>query len=142
MSHDEAAASIARGKAELEAALDVQVRWFRPPYGAHDLRIWRAARSLGMDVMLWGPSLHDWAQETREQRWSKISARPGDIVLGHDGIAGAMDGAGTDAPPPNLDRAKWAGEVLEHYRTQGLTSITASEAARRGKTVRGARWTK
>ncbi len=142
LSHDEAAASIARGKAEVEAALDVKIRWFRPPYGAHDLRIWRAARSLGMDVMLWGPSLHDWAQETREQRWSKISARPGDIVLGHDGIAGAMDGVGADAPAPDLDRARWAGEVLEHYRTQGLTSITASEAARQGKAVRGARWTK
>ncbi|MFT3945104.1 MAG: polysaccharide deacetylase family protein [Ancrocorticia sp.] len=142
LSHSEAAASIVRGKAELEAALDVQVRWFRPPYGAHDLSIWRAARSAGMDVMLWGPTLHDWAQETREQRWSKISARPGDIVLGHDGIAGAMDGASADAPPPNLDRARWAGEVLEHYRSQGLTSITVSEAARQGKAVRGARWTR
>ncbi len=142
LSPADAAASIARGKVELESALDVPIRWFRPPYGAHDLRIWRTARALGMDVMLWGPSLHDWAEETREQRWSKINARPGDIVLGHDGIAGAIDGAGDDALPPNLDRAQWAGEVLEHYRSQGLTSITVSEAARRGKAVRGARWTR
>lgn len=136
----EVAASIARGKVELESALDVQIRWFRPPYGAHDFRTWRTVRALGMDVMLWGPSLHDWAQESREERWTNVTARPGDIVLGHDGIAGVLDGA-SDPLPPTIDRAQWAGEVLEHYRAQGLTSITVSEAARRGKAVRGARWT-
>lgn len=67
--------------------------------------------------MLWGPSLHDWAQETGEERWTNVTARAGDIVLGHDGIAGVLDGVVT-LFRQLIDRAQWAGEVLEHYRAQ------------------------
>jgi len=141
LSRTEARSALVEGKAELETALGVNVRWFRPPYGAHDLRIWRLVRSLGMDMVLWGPSLHDWAQTTPKERWSRIEAQPGDIVLGHDGLACEIDGAMDEPTPPDLDRAQWAGEVLQHYRSCGLTSITVSEAFDRGKAVRGARWT-
>ncbi len=136
----QAATAIALGKAELEAELEVSVRWYRPPYGAHDLRIWRTVRSLGMEMVLWGPSLHDWAVMSEAQRWRGVGARPGDIVLGHDGLAGAMDGV-DDPPPPDLDRPQWARQVIRHYRDQGLAPVTLGTALQQGRRVRGARWT-
>lgn len=137
----EAFESITRAKAELEGTLDVEVRWFRPPYGAHDLRVWRHVRSLGMQLVLWGPSLHDWTDLPAERRWAGAQAKAGDIVLGHDGLAGALDGV-DDPPPPDLDRAGWARQVLAAYRDQGLRSVTISEALASGRPVRGARWTR
>lgn len=139
---DDVSASVARGKTEVESALNVQIRWFRPPYGAHDLRIWRLVRSLGMDTILWGPSLSDWAQIESDERWQRAAGRPGDIVLGHDGLANVSDGVMNEPLPPSLDRAAWAGEVLRRYREQGLTSVTVSEAFDRGRPIRGARWTR
>jgi peptidoglycan/xylan/chitin deacetylase (PgdA/CDA1 family) len=136
----QAATSVTEGKKDLEAALGVRIRWFRPPYGAHDLRIWRTVRALGMQMVLWGPSLHDWAVMTEAERWRGIGAKPGDIVLGHDGIAGAIDGV--EAPPtPDLDRPAWAAQVIAHYASQGLSGVTLGDLARRGRPVRGARWT-
>ena len=137
----EAFDSITSGKAELEDALGVEVRWFRPPYGAHNLRIWRHVRSLGMQMVLWGPSLHDWTDLPAERRWAGARALAGDIVLGHDGLAGALDGV-DDPPPPDLDRAEWARQVLAAYRDAGLRSVTLSEALASGRPIRGARWTR
>lgn len=138
----QAAQSITRGKSEIEQMLGVQIRWFRPPYGAHNLNTWRAARSLGLQSVLWGPSLHDWTEMPLDQRLRGASARPGDIILGHDGLAGPGDGAMNEPVPPDLDRAEWAQEILRRYRSRGLSSITLSDADRRGNTVRGVRWTK
>lgn len=137
-----AAASIREGKARIEDALGVTLRWYRPPYGAHDLRIWRAARSLGLTIVLWGPSLHDWKDTTEEARWPALTAaRAGDILLGHDGLADQRDGAAGGPLPPDLDRAAWARTVLEYFQDRGWSSMTVGEAAATGKPLRGARWT-
>lgn len=137
----EAYTSLDTGKRELERFLGGSVAWYRPPYGAHDFRIWRHVRSLGMQLVLWGPTLRDSRDLDPESRWRGAKARPGDIVLAHDGVAGDLDGV-DDPPPAQLDRAGCALEAAERYRREGLTFATLSEMAATGRAVRGARWTK
>lgn len=137
----EAYSSLAVGKHALEQALGVSVFWYRPPYGAHNHRIWRQVRSMKMQMVLWGPTLRDSRILTPEERWQGAKARPGDIVLAHDGVAGSMDGA-DDPPPAEVDRVACSMAVAERYKSQGLAFATLSELASVGRATRGARWTK
>lgn len=135
----DAYSSLAVGKQQLEEALKVSIRWYRPPYGAHNIKLWRQVRSLGMQMVLWGPTLRDSKDLTSEERWRSAKAGPGDIVLAHDGVAGPMDGV-DDPPPAPIDRARCALEVVERHLGSGLAFSTLSELAAVGRPVRGARW--
>lgn len=133
--------SLQFGKAELEERLDVQVQWFRPPFGAHGLRVWREIGAAGMQCVLWGPSVLDWKRCTPQDRWARVlTTEPGDIVLAHDGIADDRDGV-PDADPPDLDRADWAEQVIRKLQSKGLTVGTLGRLAEIGTPVRGARFT-
>lgn len=133
--------SLRFGKAELEERLGVDVRWFRPPFGAHGLRIWREIRGAGMDCVLWGPSVLDWKRCTPQERWNRaLAAEAGDIVLAHDGIADDRDGV-PDSDPPDLDRADWAEQIVCKYQGRGLKVGTLGRLMVVGTPVRGARFT-
>lgn len=137
----EAYSRLVRAKQQLEGAMETSILWYRPPYGAHNLTLWRQVRSLGMQMVLWGPTLRDSVDLTAEERWRTATARPGDIVLAHDGVAGPMDGV-DDPPPAAIDRIGCLLEVVERYKSMGLTFSTLSQLAAVGRPVRGARWTK
>lgn len=137
----EAKRSITFAKAELGERLGVDIRWFRPPYGAHGPRIWRHIKDEGMEPVLWGPSLADWKHCEPSERWARAAAEPGDIVLGHDGIAGIRDGANDPEPPP-LDRAAWALDVIQSYQARDLTVGTVGALMKVGTPVKGARFTR
>lgn len=136
-----ALAAIAAGRAELEAAISGRVRWFRPPYGAQNLAIWRGVRRSGLDVALWGPSLWDWREASAGERTQRAlrEIRPGAIVLGHDGLADSSDGA-APVVPLRLDRSAWAAEMMGRYAELGLHSVTLSQLCASGRVVRGARF--
>jgi peptidoglycan-N-acetylglucosamine deacetylase len=60
---------------------------FRPPYGAFDDSVVRAARSLGMATVLWNVDPTDWGlpgTAAIEQRVLS-QVRPGSIIISHDG---------------------------------------------------------
>lgn len=141
LTYRDASSALAAGKCQLERALGVTVAWYRPPYGAHDFVLWRQVRSLGMQMALWGPTLRDSKDLTPDERWVSARARPGDIVLAHDGVAESMDGV-DDPPPAPIDRVGCALEAIERYLSIGLAFSTLSELATMGTPVRGARWTK
>lgn len=141
MSVPEAVTHVRAGLDELAGLAARPVRWFRPPYGAHGPRLWFAARRMGLEVVLWGPSLHDWSPGTPKQRWERARAQAGDIVLAHDGIADERDGV-SGAAPVGLDRAAWALEVVGRYHAAGLQVASLGEAVAAGRAVRGARWTR
>lgn len=131
----------ASARAELEDIAGSSVRWFRPPYGAQNFPAWRAARRAGMTSVFWGPSMWDWKDASREERLARAlaGARPGSIILAHDGLADERDGV-TSVVPPHLDRAAWAGEVISHYSRRGLRCASLQDVVSTGAPVMAARF--
>jgi peptidoglycan/xylan/chitin deacetylase (PgdA/CDA1 family) len=60
---------------------------FRPPYGAYDASVVRAARSLGLATVMWDVDPVDWARPGTAAIERRVLAqvRPGSIVISHDG---------------------------------------------------------
>ncbi|WP_051208116.1 polysaccharide deacetylase family protein [Propionicicella superfundia] len=137
----EARRSITFARAELSERLGTEVRWFRPPYGAQTVQVWQHVRREGMETVLWGPGLADTEQVAVAERRRRRRARPGDIVLGHDGVADRDDGV-DDPPPPALDRVAWALDAVREYQDGGLTVGTVGALLDAGTAVKGARFTR
>jgi peptidoglycan/xylan/chitin deacetylase (PgdA/CDA1 family) len=132
---------LAGARAELEDATGRPVRWYRPPYGRQTLRTWRALRSAGLTPVLWGPTTWDWKDVAPAERLVKavVGARPGAIVLAHDGFAGAEDAA-FDGPAPVLDRGVLIAGVLSRYAGLGLSARSYGEVLATGSPVRDFRF--
>jgi peptidoglycan/xylan/chitin deacetylase (PgdA/CDA1 family) len=133
----EVARLVRDGRAELEDAAGVPVRWFRPPYGRQTMRNWRAVLGAGLLPVLWGPTTWDWKDVSPEERVAKAMTGvvPGAIVLAHDGFAGPEDGA-CDGPPPQLDRGELISSVLQGYGERGLSALALRDALGTGSLVR------
>jgi peptidoglycan/xylan/chitin deacetylase (PgdA/CDA1 family) len=60
---------------------------FRPPYGAYDPAVVRAARALGLATVLWNVDPRDWALPGVRaiERQVLAQVRPGSIIISHDG---------------------------------------------------------
>jgi peptidoglycan/xylan/chitin deacetylase (PgdA/CDA1 family) len=115
----EVAGTLAGARAQLEDATGRPVRWYRPPYG----RTW------------------DWKDVAPAERLAKavVGARPGAIVLAHDGFAGAEDAA-VDGPAPVLDRGVLITGVLSRYADLGLSARSYGEVLATGSPVRDFRF--
>ncbi|PRY49345.1 polysaccharide deacetylase [Geodermatophilus tzadiensis] len=131
------------GRAELEDATGLPVRWHRPPYGRQTLATRRAVARAGLEPVLWGPSTWDWKDVPPADRIarSRLGLRPGAIVLAHDGTAGPDDLA-DDGPAPVLDRGALVAEVLAGYAERGLAARSLREVAQGGRLVRELRLTR
>ena len=86
--------SVARLRAELERtqeiirqATGIAPRWFRPPMGLSNPRVFRAARALGLTVLGWSARGLDTMLTEPERIVKRIVRRlePGAIILLHDG---------------------------------------------------------
>jgi peptidoglycan/xylan/chitin deacetylase (PgdA/CDA1 family) len=140
---DEVGGVLNGARAELEDVAGRQIRWYRPPYGRQTLRSWRVLRSTGLVPVLWGPTTWDWKDVEPAERLVKaaIGARPGAIVLAHDGFAGPDDRA-FDGPAPVLDRGALITGVLEQYGRLGLTARSFGEVLASGTALREARFSR
>jgi peptidoglycan/xylan/chitin deacetylase (PgdA/CDA1 family) len=60
---------------------------FRPPYGAYDGAVLRAAKSLGLATVTWDVDPRDWTRPGAGTIQARVlgQVRPGSIVLSHDG---------------------------------------------------------
>lgn len=121
------------GRSELEDLLGQRVRWFRPPYGRQSVGAWRAVRAVGLEPVLWGPTLQDWTPASQAERVAGglAGAAPGVVVLGHDGYAGPEDGV-DDGPRPDVDRGELTDRVLTAYAERGLRARSLGDALRLG----------
>jgi peptidoglycan/xylan/chitin deacetylase (PgdA/CDA1 family) len=74
---------------------------FRPPYGATNSRVKRVGASLGLTQTLWSVDPRDWADPSPSVICRRVvsNARPGSVVLLHDGT-----GANTDEALPCIIR--------------------------------------
>lgn len=80
------AAWLTEGRSTLESLVGLPVRWFRPPFGAQSLRTFRAARRVGLDVVVWQTDSGDWRPGSPAEVASRGLARlrRGGILLLHE----------------------------------------------------------
>ena len=128
---------MAKGLRSLEAASGVRVDLFRPPFGAQSLASYLAARSLGLEVVVWATMARDWEAAPYWQLADSAVAGvlPGDIVLLHDAFEPGPRGP---SQPPVIDRHQVTAEVCQRLRERNLTSVSIRELAASGKAVRTA----
>ncbi len=128
---------IHQGRAELEDLTGRSIRWFRPPYGKQTIRQWLQVRSCGLTSVSWGVDMADWRHVPQDDRVAAAlkTARPGAIVLGHDGFAGPDDGV-DDGPAPDVDRGDLARRLLTAYEERDLAGRSLGDALQQGVEVR------
>lgn len=141
LSRSDATQSLRQAAAELGAMSGQEVRWYRPPYGALSARAFVAVRQSGLVPVLWSATTWDWKDVTHAQRIDKArsGARPGSILLAHDGLLDALDGV-TGEPEVHCDRPKLIDEVLGGLREQGTGVGTVGAAIEEGAAVRSLRF--
>ncbi|HLT61571.1 MAG TPA: polysaccharide deacetylase family protein [Microlunatus sp.] len=128
---------------ELTELTGRQLRWFRPPYGRQTLANWRGIRAAGLSPVFWGPTTWDWRDLPQQQRVAKAmeGARPGAILLGHDGFAAVADGADADVTH-TLDRHDLIGQVLDRYRAKGWRGVSLGRALESGRPIIAGRFSR
>jgi len=119
---------------ELEDTIGREVRWFRPPYGGQSARTWQAICGTGLTPVVWTADLLDWMETTDEERLSGVleRARPGTIILAHDGFATAADGA-ADGDPPRIDRGRLSQGLIGIAQSKELTPGSLGQALAAGQ---------
>ena len=100
----------------LQQIIGTQVKLFRPPFGARRPAVFRIARELGLEPVLWNAMTSDWSEPSAERIAKKLTkkidslerrGRAANIVL-HDG--GHRDAAANREPSVTA-----AGLLLAHY---------------------------
>jgi peptidoglycan/xylan/chitin deacetylase (PgdA/CDA1 family) len=120
---------------QLQHVVGQPVRFFRPPFGAQSVATYLAARSCGLEVVVWGPYAEDWIENPPEA----VAARglkglmDGDVLLLHDGL---------EAPPgepiPTFDRMKAFELILDGLSARGLKAATVGDLIHGGRARRTA----
>lgn len=77
---------IKAGAAAIKAATGESPRWLRPPYGATNNTVYKAAQANGQAQALWSVDTLDWKDRNTDRvcRAAVDGAQPGAIILMHD----------------------------------------------------------
>ena len=68
--------------------LNIDVKYFRPPWGNTNLSTWKCVKNCGLKLILWNVMAEDWSGSTTSQKIAnKLLRRTknGDIICLHDG---------------------------------------------------------
>jgi peptidoglycan/xylan/chitin deacetylase (PgdA/CDA1 family) len=111
---------IGHGGDRIARITGVQPVWFRPPYGAMTGIAWREVRDRGLRVVNWDVDSLDWRQPGAKQIAANVlaAARPGSIVLMHDG---GGDRSQTVAALP---------EIITGLKAQGYVFVTVQDMSK------------
>ncbi len=114
------------GKSRLRTVVGSQIRWFRPPYGAQNLRTFALTRLSGMKVVVWSDDPNDWDDIDTSEIVDRAvrQAEPGAIVLLHDGWTPTP---GESESPPSRDKVDVVARILDGMEEAGFRSTTVSE---------------
>jgi peptidoglycan/xylan/chitin deacetylase (PgdA/CDA1 family) len=96
--------------------------FFRPPWGGRRPAVFRSARQLGLQPVMWNITGHDWKAPSPEHIEQKVGSkiRGGDVILLHDGGHAAF-GTDRSATVMATDR------VLGGYLAEGYQFVTIPE---------------
>jgi peptidoglycan/xylan/chitin deacetylase (PgdA/CDA1 family) len=75
------------GASAIKRATGVSPKWFRPPWGAMNSKVWKQTRKMGLHVALWDIDTRDWTRPGAKKIVSRATKRvdKGTIILMHDG---------------------------------------------------------
>ena len=134
LSADEVTRRTRVGRAELEDVAGVRVRWVRPPYGRQSPSTYRALKRAGVMPVLWGGTSRDSVETTAELRVASAvrAARPGLILLAHDGRAGTDDGV-DDGAIADFDRGELTSRILTAFAERGFAATSLERSLERGQ---------
>ena len=131
---------ICAARHDLEKVANIEIPWFRPPYGAQNFRSLSIVKVCGMQTVLWSVDSRDWKGLTREnplERSLKFLT-PGGILLLHDTPVGddeRDDNANGYVPKDELTRL-----FLTELGTRNLNPVSLPDLLNSGKPLRKAKF--
>lgn len=103
----------------LTSAIGEHSNLFRPPWGARRPGVFRLARQLGLEPVMWSVTGYDWSAPSAAYIEKKVTARVrgGDVILLHDGGHKAF---GTD----RSNTVKAVDALVTRYTSEGYELVT------------------
>jgi peptidoglycan/xylan/chitin deacetylase (PgdA/CDA1 family) len=132
--------SIQRTDAAIQAAAGVHTRLLRPPFGARDWIVMRAAQRLGYTVVMWSaPLARDWEYPSADLIAQRVLTEIGDgsIVVLHDGNRGLLCGAQHMSPHVCDRSADIAATqmIVDELKKRGYRFVTIPELISAGRAM-------
>jgi peptidoglycan/xylan/chitin deacetylase (PgdA/CDA1 family) len=133
----------ADARRELERVVGVRPRWFRPPFGAQNLRTFLAVRGQGMDVAVWSTSVRD-ARRTQGVECEQgpagsltLRAAGQEMVFSAGNVLLLHDTPAHEDPPDAAERKLTLIEsIVDAVYGTGGKVVTLSELLRHGSADR------
>src|SRR5258708_32157067 len=103
----------------LTSAIGERSNLFRPPWGARRPGVFRLARQLALEPIMWSVTGYDWSAPSAEYIEKKVTARVrgGDVILLHDG---GHQACGTD----RANTVKAVDLLIHRYLSEGHEFVT------------------
>jgi peptidoglycan-N-acetylglucosamine deacetylase len=103
----------------MQDALGVSATIFRPPFGGRRPEVFRIARKLGLQPIMWNVTGYDWNAKSVDEIERKVTRqmRGGDVILLHDG--GHLE-MGTD----RSHTVAVTDRIIRRYQQQGREFVT------------------
>jgi peptidoglycan-N-acetylglucosamine deacetylase len=103
----------------IEDVIGVHATMFRPPFGGRRPAVFRIARELGLEPIMWTVTGYDWDAESADEIERKVvrQMRGGDVILLHDGGHKAL---GTDRSKTITATER----IIDRYKPQGSEFLT------------------
>jgi peptidoglycan/xylan/chitin deacetylase (PgdA/CDA1 family) len=118
-------------RSELEDLADTPVRLYRPTFGAQSAQSFAAARSVGLDVVVWTTDVADWEPRGEcEVVHDALQTPDGGILLFHDRLEGWE---GRYGPGNQLDRVAVVDAIVQGWRDQGRVPSSVRELITEGR---------
>lgn len=110
--------------AAIEDAIGAPIHYFRPPHGARRPYVLRAARELGLTLVQWNVTCHDWnsiaptilAHATRGITRNQQKNRASNVLL-HDGGQAALG-------QPRMATIEATGQLITRYKQTSAKFVT------------------
>ncbi|HEX7895147.1 MAG TPA: polysaccharide deacetylase family protein [Terriglobales bacterium] len=113
---------LTRCREAITGAVGEHSNLFRPPWGARRPAVFRVARQLGLQPVMWSVTGFDWEAPPAEYIEKKVTARirGGDVVLLHDGGHKAF---GAD----RSNTVKAVDALIARYKSEGYEFVSIPE---------------
>jgi peptidoglycan/xylan/chitin deacetylase (PgdA/CDA1 family) len=131
---------ICAARRDLEEVAGIEVEWFRPPYGAQNIRSLSVVKACGMQTVLWSVDSRDWKGLTQENPLAKSlkGLEPGGILLLHDVPVGESEME--DAAHGYLPKDELTRMFLDELAERGLEPVSLSSLLSSGEPLRRAKF--